>query len=263
MWLGGKMSISEKKTFLNKVVLITGASSGIGLATAKAFAAEGATLMLAARDPSQLIEAALVCRGLGVRCEVVPTDIQNYSQVKTLIETTIKLFGSIDVLVNNAGVGTLGLFHQQKWDEINQTLLTNQQGTLAVTHAALPHMIAQASGTIVNVSSVIGKRAIPGLAAYCATKFALWGFSDSLRLELQPYGIQVCHFCPTTTDTEFQRKAGIKISGRADSAEKVAQALMNAVRQKKAEYIMSFTERILIKALLIAPGFVRKFYEKK
>lgn len=252
------MNISEEKNFLNKVVLITGASSGIGRAVAKAFAAEGATLMLAARDQSQLFEAALACRELGVRCEAVPTDIQNYSQVQVLVEKTIKLFGSIDVLVNNAGVGKLGLFHLQKWDEINQTLLTNQQGTLAVTHTALPHMIAHGSGTIVNVSSVLGKRAFPGMAAYCATKFALWGFSDSLRLELKPYGIQVCHFCPTTTETEFQRKAGIKISGRADSAEKVAQALLKAVRQKKAEYIMSFTERLLIKALFVAPWLVRK-----
>lgn len=253
------MNISEKKSFLNKVVLVTGASSGIGLAVAKTFAAEGATLMLAARDRSQLFEAALACRELGVRCEAVPTDIQNYSQVKSLVEKTIKLFGSIDVLVNNAGVGKLGLFHLQKWDEINQTLLTNQQGTLAVTHTALPHMIARGSGTIVNVSSVLGKRAFPGMAAYCATKFAQWGFSDSLRLELKPYGIHVCHFCPTTTETEFQRKAGIKISGHADSAEKVAQALLKAVKERKAEYIMSFTERVLIKALFIAPRLVRKF----
>lgn len=253
------MNISDGKKFLNKVVLVTGASSGIGLAVAKAFAFEGATLMLAARDPSQLFEAALACRALGVRCEAIPTDIQNYSQVKTLIEKTIKLFGSIDVLVNNAGVGRAGLFHLQKWDEISQTLLTNQQGTLAVTHTALPHMIARGSGTIVNVSSVLGKRAYPGLAAYCASKFALWGFSDSLRLELKPYGIHVCHFCPTSTDTEFQRKAGMEVPSGAHSAEKVAQALVKAVGQQKAEYIMSIPERLLIKALFIAPGIVRKF----
>lgn len=252
------MNISDKQNFKNKVVLVTGASSGIGLEVAKAFANEGATLMLAARDPSTLVEAAQVCRSLGVRCEAVPTDIQNYSQVKALIEKTIQLFGRIDVLVNNAGVGKAGLFHQQNWDDISQTLLTNQLGTLAVTHTALPYMVAHGSGTIVNVSSVLGKRAFPGLAAYCASKFALWGFSDSLRIELKPFGIHVCHFCPTATATEFQRKAGLEISERADSAEKVALALVTAVRQQKAEHIMSVQERLLIKSLLMAPNFIRK-----
>ena len=250
------MNISENKSFLNKVVLITGASTGIGLATAKAFAARGATLMLAARDHQQLFEAAQVCRSLGARCEALPTDIQNYSQVRALVEQTVKHFGGIDVLVNNAGVGQAGLFHLQKWDDINRTLLTNLQGTLALAHAALPQMVAQGSGIIVNVSSVIGKRAMPGLAPYCATKFALWGFSDSLRLELKPFGIHVCHFCPTTTATEFQLKAGIKLSAGADSADKVAQALLGAVLHKKDEQIMSFMERLLIKAHHFAPNLL-------
>src|SRR5438552_226935 len=119
-------------------------------------------------------------------------------------------------------------------------------------------MVKQGSGAIVNVSSVVGKRSVPLLAAYSATKFGLWGFSQSLRLELQPHGIQVCHFCPTSTATEFHTLAGMETAGRSalalDSADRVAAAMLKAVTKRKREHIMSLTERILIKCHLLAPA---------
>jgi len=119
-------------------------------------------------------------------------------------------------------------------------------------------MIKNQSGMIVNVSSVLGKRSVPHLAAYCASKFAIWGFSQSLRVELQPQGIQVCHFCPIATATEFHEVAGMNQTGRSpsnwDSPERVALALVEAVARRRREHIMSLTERVLIKCYLLAPA---------
>ncbi|MEQ1723001.1 MAG: SDR family NAD(P)-dependent oxidoreductase [Pseudobdellovibrio sp.] len=234
--------MTNNKRFQNKVVLVTGASSGIGEATAKAFAAEGANLIITARRLDKLNEVAKVCRSFGVSCEVVVADLQDYSQILKLASS-----GEIDILINNAGMGYYGKFSEQKWSDIKQTLHTNLEAVLALTHAVIPQMIKRRSGVIVNVSSVLGKRPFANLATYCASKFALWGFSDSLRMEVKDQGIHVCHFCPTSTDTGFQKAAGMQAASNAESSEKVALALVNAVAQRKDEHIMSLTERVFIK----------------
>jgi short-subunit dehydrogenase len=252
-------------SLFKQVVLITGASSGIGMAAATAFANEGCSLMLAARRVDRLNDVAIACRALGVSCEVMGVDIQNHQQVLRLVDKAIEKFGRIDVLINNAGIGFFAPFHQQPWETIHATLCTNLEGSLALCHAVIPHMIKQKSGTILNVSSVIGKRALPMLAAYCASKFGLWGFSQSLRLELQPHGIHVCHFCPAATATEFQHMAGMKTSSRSslgmDSVDRVAAAMVEAVIKQKREYIVSPIERILIKVYLIAPSFTDRLLD--
>lgn len=249
----------DRKRFTGQVILITGASSGIGMAVAKAFAKEGGSLMLAARRLDRLSELAATCQALGVPCEIMGTDVQDYPQVLRLIEKTIQKYGRIDVLVNNAGLGIFAPFHLQSWENVNRTLRTNLEGALAMCHAVIPHMIKRRSGVIVNVSSVVGKRAVPTLAAYCASKFGLWGFSQALRLELHPQGIHVCHFCPTATATEFQAVAGIDQTRRSpigmDSPDRVALALVEAVVKRKREYIISLMERVLIKFHLMAPMF--------
>jgi len=248
---------TDHKRFAGQVILITGASSGIGKATAKVFAKAGASLMLAARRLDRLNEVAATCQAFGVPCEVLETDVQDHQQVLRLVDKTIEKFGRIDVLINNAGMGTFAPFHQQSWENIRRTLRTNLEGVIAVSHAAIPHLIHQQSGVIVNVSSVVGKRAVPMLAAYCASKFGVAGFSQSLRLELNPHGIQVCHFCPTSTATEFHEVAGIQPTSRSplgmDSADQVAAAVMEAVIKRKREHIMSLTERVLIKFYSLAP----------
>src|SRR5437667_132990 len=214
--------------------------------------------MLAARRLDRLEEVALACRTLGVPCEALGADVQDHQQVLRLVGETIQKFGRIDVLINNAGLGFSAPFHLQPWEAIQRTLRTNFEGALALCHAVIPHMVKQGSGVIVNVSSVVGKRSVPLLAAYSASKFGLWGFSQSLRLELHPHGIQVCHFCPTSTATEFHTLAGIEPSGRSapalDSADRVAAAMVEAVIKRKREHIMSLTERALIKFHLLAPA---------
>jgi short-subunit dehydrogenase len=241
--------------FNGLVVLLSGASSGIGWAAAKAFADEGALLMLAARRLNRLKELAASVQAAGAKAEFMETDVQDYRQIARLVETTLQRYGRLDVLVNCAGVGVFGPFHQQPWEGVQRSLRTNLEGAMALCHAVLPHMIERRSGVIVNVSSVVGKRSAPLLAAYCAGKFGLWGFSQTLALELRPHGIHVCHFCPTSTATEFHSVAGMEQTHRGmHSPEQVALALVEAVVQRKSEHIMSFTERVLIKSHLLAPA---------
>ena len=251
------MPANDPKRFANQVILITGASSGIGMAAAKAFAREGASLMLAARRLDRLNGVAADCRALGARCDVMAADVQERAQVLRLVDQTLQKFGRMDVLVNNAGMGHFGAFHLQPWEVVERTLRTNVEGALALCHAVLPQMIRQRSGVILIVSSVVGKRPVPMLAAYCASKFALWGFSQSLASELRPHGISVCHFCPAATATEFHHLAGMEPAGgppgRMASADRVAAGMVEAVIQRKPEYIMSATERGLIKLHLLAP----------
>jgi short-subunit dehydrogenase len=249
------LSAKAQGRFAGQVILITGASSGIGLAAAKAFAREGASLMLAARRLDKLTQAAADCRGLGVRCEVTEVDLQDHQQAVALVAKAIQAVGRIDVLVNNAGIGFYTAFDQQPWEAVASTLRTNLEGAMGLSQAVLPQMYKQGSGMILNVSSVVGKRAAPKLAAYCASKYALWGFSEALRLETLPKGIQVCHFCPTSTATEFHARAGIADQKKGmHSADQVATAMVEAVYKRKREYIMSPVERVLIKVYLMAPA---------
>lgn len=223
-------------------MLITGASSGIGAACAHAFAREGAEVMMAARREMNVTLPSYYLQ----------TDVTDSKQVLQLVEKTLQRFGKIDVLVNCAGLGKAGSFHLQPWDEISRGLSTNLAGAMAVSHAVIPHMLGRGSGLIVNVSSVIGKRAVPGWASYSAGKFGLWGFSESLRLELRESGIQICHFCPRITKTSFGNSGP-----RADSPEVVAEALLSAVLSRKREYIISLAERVLIKSWLWFPELTR------
>ena len=215
--------------------------------------------MLTARRKDRLELAAIACRALGVACENLAADVQDHQQVLRLADQTMEKFGRIDVLINNAGLGFFGPFHQQPWENSVRMLHTNLEAAMALCHAVIPHMLKQNSGNIVNVSSVVGKRPVAMLAAYSATKFGLWGFSQSLGLELRPRGIEVCHFCPTSTDTEFHQLAGMESSNNSksgqQSADQVALAIVEAVVKRKREHIMSLTERLLIKCYLMAPMF--------
>lgn len=248
----------SKKRFANKVVLITGASSGIGWATAQAFASEGAFLMLVARREDRLKELTNICKQMGSRCEYMVLDMQNQQKLNELAKKTISMFGHIDVLVNNAGVGHYGEFDTQTAEQITQVINTNLTSTMLLTHQVIPYMKEQGSGTIINVSSVLSQRAIPKLASYCASKFGIWGFSSSLRIELQNFGIHVCHFCPGLTKTEFQQHANmpdVSQSPRAVSSEAVAIKILDAVYLKKNEYMMSKSESAIVKMYWLFPRF--------
>jgi len=183
----------------NRNVVITGASSGIGRATALEMARRGANVVLAARRAERLEEVAAQCRALGVRAVPVATDVTNPEDCRRLIDAA----GQVDVLVNSAGFAILGPFVEARPEDLRSMMDTNFYGTVHCTRAVLPQMLERRSGTIVNVSSIMGVMAVAGMVGYSATKFALNGFSEGLRDEVLGSGVKVALVCPATTDTEF------------------------------------------------------------
>lgn len=167
----------------NKVVIITGASSGLGEATAKRLAASGAKLMLAARREDRLKELVAAIASSGGTATYLVTDVTDRAQVEALAKETLNTYGRIDVLVNNAGLMPLSPLDQLKVEEWDKMIDVNIKGVLYGIAAVLPMMRQQKSGHIINVSSVAGHKVFPGSAVYCATKFAVRAISEGLRLE--------------------------------------------------------------------------------
>ncbi len=187
------------------VVLITGASSGIGAATALAFARRGARLELGARRLERLNEVAQQCKQAGAPdVNVRLVDVGVRSQARAFIAAAIRDHERLDVLVNNAGAGWVGRVHQMPEERVDALIATNLKGVINTTQAALPWMLERRRGVIINVASVVGFRATPYSAVYSATKHAVVGFSHALRGELSGTGVKVCVVYPgVTAGTEF------------------------------------------------------------
>lgn len=187
----------------NKVVIITGASSGIGAEIAKALATEGATLVLAARSMSKLERVASSLAATGATTSVVPTDVTRQQDCQALVQATVDAFGSIDVLINNAGYAppaSLQDTTEELWDD---TLDTCLKGVYLMTRAAVAVMLKQGGGSIVNISSVAGKGGFPNRSAYCAAKWGVHGFTQALRAELDDQNIRAYLICPGAVDTPW------------------------------------------------------------
>jgi NAD(P)-dependent dehydrogenase (short-subunit alcohol dehydrogenase family) len=184
-------------------VVITGASSGIGLATARAFAACGANVVLAARRRELLDRAARDCEALGVRALAVPTDVTDPDRVRDLADTAVSAFGGIDVWVNNAGTSMWGRFEDIPLESQSRLVELNLLGAINGCHAALPHFLERGGrGVIINVSSIFGRAPMPFAASYTASKAGLAGFTEALRAELAPRSeIEVCGVYPAYVDT--------------------------------------------------------------
>jgi short-subunit dehydrogenase len=187
----------------NATVVVTGASSGIGRAAALEFARRGANLVLAARRAPQLDEVAAACRALGVRCETVVSDVTRREDCERLIAAA----GEVDVLVNNAGFAIFDAIESARPDDLESMMQTNYFGAVSCTQAVLPQMLARRRGTIVNVASIAGIMGYARMGGYCATKFALIGFSEALRDEVLGRGVRIALVCPGTVETEFFEKA--------------------------------------------------------
>lgn len=191
------------KNIEGKVVVITGASSGLGAATARLLASQGASVVLGARRAERLQALADELTANGGKALAVTTDVTRRDQVKHLVDAAVETYGHVDVLLNNAGLMPLAPLERLRVDEWEQMLDVNLKGTLYGIAAALPHMKARKAGHIINVSSVYGHKVAPGAAVYCATKFAVRALSEGLRQEVKPYNIRTTVISPGAVATEL------------------------------------------------------------
>ncbi len=246
----------------DRVAIITGASTGIGEALARLFAAEGARVALAARSQDKLRRLAAE---LGEeRALAVPTDVADPAQVERLVARTVERFGGVDVLVNNAGIGLYSRLEDTDWEHFRQMWEVNFFGALRLTRAALPHL-KQRRGTVVNISSVAGKVPLPYMGSYCATKFALNALSDALRMELAHAGVRVVVICPGRVRTEFHLKAYRDSENLPDvlkkrtyagiPPERVARATLRALRWNQREVVVPWALRWLTGFRGLFPAF--------
>lgn len=214
-------------------VLVTGASSGIGRATALELARRGANVILAARRLDRLETVAAQCRERGVSARAVAADVSRREECFRLVEQS----GHVDVLINNAGFALFDAIETAPADDLRAMMDTNYFGAVHCTQAVLPQMLERRAGAIVNVSSIAGIMGYARMGGYCATKFALNGFSEALRDEVMDRGVSVSMVCPGTTDTEFFVKAEKgKMPGAsrlilAVPPEKVAKVVCNAAER--------------------------------
>jgi len=231
-----------------KVVIITGASSGIGEATARQFGQEGAKVVLAARriDRLELLAQEINAMDTGTETLVVQADLSRLEEIEALISQAMNKFGRIDVLVNNAGFGRLDwLENLDPIKDIQSQFDVNVLGVVQTTRQALPVMIKQRSGHIINMGSMAGLVATPTYSVYAACKHAVHGFSEALRREVKPWGIDVSMIYPGGVTTEFNQHAGICRKTQATTprfllltAEDVGRAVMQLVRRPRAMWIL-------------------------
>lgn len=245
------------------VAIITGASSGIGATLGRTLAKRGYNLVLAARRKDRLEDVARRCGDLGSEALAQPADVTCPQQVDALVETAVEKFGRLDVMVNNAGIVIKHRLWETSEAEMRRLMDVNFMGVFFGCRAAAPVMIRQRRGHIFNVSSVLGKRGSPMNSAYCASKFAICGLTDSLRVELRAYGVRATSVCPTLTSTELFDKAeggeGLeqalrRWSGGVDSAGHVARTIARTIGKDRAELVFSVSGRVLAILGAIAPG---------
>lgn len=259
--------------FRDQVVIVTGASAGIGKSLALQLASQGAKLAVAARRTERLEQVAVECRTLGGEAFVVPTDVSDEAQCKELVEKTIAAYGRLDMLINNAGLAASALFDEfPDLRLFRQTMDVNFYGAVYCTYYALPHL-KQSRGRIVAISSLGGKAAIPYNTPYCASKYAMHGFYDSLRMELAQHGVSVTVICPYWVVTEFHEaqmnKDGVPRGARGRAiytkkmmtADQCAGITLRAAHQRRSEVLMG-PGALAVWLKVLAPGFLDWFSVK-
>jgi short-subunit dehydrogenase len=239
--------------------ILTGASSGIGHALALRLAERGARLALAGRNRERLAALAETIRGRGGEAVAVPTDVADPAQRAGLVGQALADLGGLDILINNAGVGALGFFETADEARLRQIMEVNFFAATELTRLALPHLRRGRSPMIVNVASVLARRAVPGMVEYCASKFAMAGWSEGLRAELARAGIHVLLVCPGGIETEFdahmiERRARLTWRNRRRMpADRCAQLIVGAMRRRKNEVVITLSGKLMLLANRVAP----------
>jgi len=251
-----------------QVIIITGASDGIGAEVARQLARKDVALVLAARNEAALQAVAASCAAAGAETLVVPTDVAQQEQCRRLVAAAMQRFGRIDALVNNAGRSAHALFEEVTdlaWYE--DLMKVNLWGAIWCTHAALP-CLKSSQGRIVAVSSLAGLVGVPGRTAYGATKFAMAGFFEALRAEMKPHGVSVTTAYPGVVDTQI-RYRGYNAAGgelgksslREDAAMPVAECarlIIEGMQGRKREVVMTAKGKLGRWLKLLAPGVIEK-----
>lgn len=245
-----------KRALSGTAVIVTGASSGIGRATALEFARRGARVALAARNRANLEVVADRIAAEGGRALVLPTDVADRRAVQELVERTVAEFGRLDVLVNSAGVGLVGRVEELPPDLLRQVLDVNLLGPLYAIQAAAPHLRRQ-RGVIVNVASIVASRPVPGQVAYCLSKAALAALSRGLRMESAASGLRVITVYPGPTATDFGkhslgdpslRRPSARWRWRVVAPERVARRIVAAVENDAEEVYVTWLDRLTVLA---------------
>lgn len=260
--------------FRGNVVVLTGASAGIGREMALQLASQGAELVLAARSPEPLEEVAAACRDRGARALAVPTDVGDEAQCRALVERAVEAYGRIDTLVNNAGIGMWARFDEMRdLAPFERIMRVNYLGCVYPTYYALPHLKAS-RGRIVVVNSLTGLTGVPTRSGYAASKHAVAGFFDSIRIELEDDGVTVTQVFPGFVATEIRERAfgpDGKPLGRGNSpvrerevmtAEECARQIVAAAAGRKRDLVMTLRGRLGAKLKLVAPGMVDRIARK-
>jgi short-subunit dehydrogenase len=238
----------------NKVVLITGASSGFGEDAALLFAKEGCKVVLAARRIDRLQKLAAKIQDLGGEAIAVPVDLVDSLEVEDLVKATIDLYGKIDILFNNAGIGRVEWFENHSLErDINTLVQVNLIALMQVTHEVLPYMLARGEGHIINMISVAGLLATPLIASYAASKHGARGFTNALRREVAPLGIKVSAIYPGPASTEFGSHVGKNEAYRSVgsvikyhmTSEYVASRVLDVAKRPRRSLIIPWWYRII------------------
>ncbi|MFA4852633.1 MAG: SDR family oxidoreductase [Bacteroidales bacterium] len=247
----------------DKVVIITGASSGIGKAISEEFGSRGAKVVMAARNFEKLDQCRKELEKKNYNVFAIQADVSKEEECKKLIDETVKKFGTIDILINNAGISMRALFEDVDLNVIKRVMDVNFWGTVFCTKYALPYLLKN-KGSIVGVSSIAGYKGLPGRTGYSASKFAIQGFLETLRIENLKKGLHVLIACPGFTASNIRNTALAKdgsVQGESPldeaklmTSEEVARRIVNAVVKRKHRIIMTTQGKLIV--------FLNKFFPK-
>ena len=252
--------------FKNKVVLITGASSGIGKQTAIEFAKLGSNIILVARRKNKLEQVENELKQFNVKTLVCSCDVSKKDQVEKMSKIVLEKFNSIDILVNNAGFAIYGSVYDLSVNDIESQMETNYFGMVYCTKNFLPLMLEKKSGHIVNVASVAASFGLPGIASYCASKFAMLGFSEGLKHELSGTGVGITVVSPIMVKTDFFEHPSFekmpKYSPTSLNSKTVAKAIVKASNSSRLEIITPSIVRIAVWLKHTFPYFINPILGK-